>query len=274
MVTHAAHNRVAAIVHDDAEGAGDGFLGLGAGQGGIGIADAHGKTEAEGVGEADPCGGVTAVHEIVVLQELGTGSGHFLQDGDGLVQFAQELGVNLVERVVEVGELAKVGVGDGTVVVCYLMHGGHFEHLGKRQLVDHIQFQGFFLEVLVTAHTVFVLDGEHAAVPAVVYIPTGVVTVGEGGSHISAPGLGAEVIHDLVVGIQIGSVAEDDDRALQLLEHAAEGQTVLSHLLVGHSVLVFVDVLESFGAGGEGSSGGKGDDCFENMFHIHGALVI
>ena len=261
-------NRVVAVGDDDAEGAVDGLLGLFPGEGRVGIADAHRQAEAQGVREADPLGGVAAVHEVVVLEELGAGGGHLLEHFDGLVEFVEELDIDLVERVVEVGEVAGVGVGDRAVVVGHLVHRGHFQDLGERQFVLHPVFEGGGFKVRVTAHRILVLDGEHPAVPAVVHVPAGVVAVAQGRGHVAAPCLGAQVVHDLVVGVQPGSVAVDDDGTFELLEHAAEGETVLGHLLVAHAVDVLGQLFKVLGAPGK-----DGQRC-DRRKHIFGNVLF
>ena len=276
-MTHAGlgDDGVLAVGGDHAEGARQGLLGLFAGEGRIGVAHAHRETQAQGVREADPLGGVTAIHEVVVLQEFGARGGHFLEDFDGLVQFVEELHIDLVQRVVEVHDAAVLGVRDGTVVVGNLMHGRDLQDLREGEFILEPEFRRLVHEGLVTSHAILVFHGEHAAVPAIVHIPAGVVAVAEGRGHVAAPGLTAQVVHDLVVGIQVGAVPVDDDGALQLLEHTAHGQAVLGQIVLAHAVSVLVQLLVAFGAARQKGRGGReGEETFQYILHIHIALII
>ena len=263
---------VAAVVGDHAECAVDGFFRFGLCKGSIGIADAHCKAKAQGVRELYPPGGVAAIDKVVVFKEFRTGCGNELKGVDGFVQFVKELLVHLVLGVVQVGERTILGIGDGAVVVGNLMHGGNLQHLCKCKFVHHSKFLGFFFKYLEAAKAVLIFHNEHLAVPAVVHVPAGVVAVAEGGSHISAPGLCTEVVHDLVVGVQISSVAVDNHGALKLLEHTAHGKTVLGHLFVGNGELVVIEVLKAFYTSAQKDCGeGNGSGNFKYLFHSSAA---
>ena len=150
------------------------------------------------------------------------------------------------------------------------MHGRNLQDLREGEFILEPEFRRLVYECLVAGHAIFVFHGEHAAMPPVVHVPAGVVAVAEGGGHVAAPGLTAQVVHDLIVGIQVSTVPVDDDGTLQLLEHTAHGQAVLGQVFLAHAVSVLVQFLVAFGATCQNGCGGReGKETVQYKSRIH-----